>query len=317
MRYLFVVAFLLAALALRPDHAAAQSGAGTTAAVILQLPPSPRPLALGEAYAALATDELGVFYNPARLSASTGDFGLAYQTLPAGAGAGSLAGKVRLGPGVLGAGLQFLNFGEVDVIEPDPTTGGETGIPTGERVGGGELALSLGYGVRPFAALEVGVTAKLLQMQLAGSGGGGAAIDLGTAYGLFAGRVTLAAVAQNLGPAMGPGKKAPLPRTFRTGVAARLGELGPAALDFAMEAISREGATRLAAGAEVGVAVPGEVKLIGRLGYSAAHQGDVASPFLTGAGLALERYRIDYAYRDLGLLGRVHLFGVSVRGSGR
>lgn len=302
------LAVLAAAL---PAPAAAQSGAGTTSGVVLQLAPAPRSLALGGAYAALAADELGIFYNPARLALAAGAVGLAYQTLPLAAGAGSLAAALPAGPGVFGGGVQFLNLGEVDVVEPDPA-GGEWGIPTGERVGGAEVALSAGYGVA-IGPVQVGAAAKLLRFQLAEVEATGAAFDLAAGAELFAGRLALGVSAQNLGGETGPGRPAPLPRLLRVGAAVRLGQgVGPRAL-LALEAMARHGRVALATGVEAGIAGAGGLELVGRVGYRHAPEAEQAEPPLVfGAGLALDRFALDYAYRSLGPLGAAHLFGVSI-----
>src|SRR5690606_3509906 len=69
--------------ALAPPAAAAapvgaQDGAGGASAIVLQLAPAPRPLALGGAYAALARDPYALFYNPGRLAGAPRAVAAAY-----------------------------------------------------------------------------------------------------------------------------------------------------------------------------------------------------------------------------------------------
>jgi len=302
----------LATMALAPVPARAQDDAGTAAAVVLQLAPSPRPLALGEAYAALPADELSLFYNPARLAAALPAVGLAYQTLPAGAAAGSLATAAGFGPGVVGVGIQYLSYGEIDVIEPDPSRGGEYGRPTGERVGGGEVAIGAGYGLRLAAGLQLGAALKVLRLQLAEADAAGLAFDLGAGLELLGGRATLGIAAQNLGGEIGPGRPSPLPRRIRGGVGLRLGDSGGPRVGIALEGHAIGDRVVFASGLEATVVAPGGLALVGRVGYHPTIEGDARGPVVFGAGLSLDRFEVDYAFRDLGPLGGAHLFGISI-----
>ncbi|HEX7118988.1 MAG TPA: PorV/PorQ family protein [Longimicrobiales bacterium] len=301
----------LAATAVSATPAAAQDP-GATAAPVLRLAPAPRALALGGAYASLS-DALSAFYNPARLAAASPAATLAYRTLPVEAGVGAAALAMRLGPGTLGAGVQFLNYGEIDVVEPDPATGGEIGVPTGERVGGGELVVTAAYGLRLPGRIEVGVAAKLLRLQLAEAAATGTAFDLGAGLEVLDGRVTLGAAVQNLGADIGPGRDAPLPRRVRAGAALHLD--GPAGFQAVLvaEALEEGGAVAPLGGIEIGRAGPGGSALVGRLGYDGSGGAGGPDPLVAGAGLALDGVTLDYAYRELGALGSAHVFGISLR----
>lgn len=301
---------LLAAVVICARAAVAQDP-GATAAAVLRVAPAPRPLALGGAYVPFA-DVLSVFYNPARLSAADPAAALAYRTLPVEAGIGSAALAARLGPGTFGFGAQFLNYGEIEVVEPDPSTGGEIGLPTGERVGGGELVATAAYGVRLGGMFELGAAAKLIRLQLAEASASGAAFDVGAAVEGWDGRVALGGAVQNLGGDIGPGRESPLPRMIRAGAALRLE--APAGLQAVLvaEAVEQGGAVSPLGGIEVGRVRPGAA-IVGRLGYDGSAGEGARDPLVAGAGILLGGLALDYAFRALGPLGATHVFGVTFR----
>ncbi len=311
-RALLALAACLAGVA----PAAAQEP-GSTSATVLDFAPTPRALALGGAYSAL-TDEVSIFYNPARLAAAEPAVGAAYRMLPVEAGLGVASVALRLGPGTLGGGVQFLNYGEIEVIEPDPASGGDIGVPTGERVGGGELALSLGYAVHMPGGLQLGAAAKLLRLHLAEASATGTAFDFGMGLDLLKGRLALGTAVQNVGSDLGPARASPLPRQVRAGAALRLD--APAGLKAALaaEAVRRGDEIAPAIGLEIGAAGPGGASLVGRIGYDRSNgvedrgAGRWPAHLVAGAGLNLDGLRLDYAHHSLGPLGSSHIFGLSL-----
>ncbi|MFW5947116.1 MAG: hypothetical protein ACOCUW_01375, partial [Gemmatimonadota bacterium] len=134
------IAGVLAGLAVAGGSAG--QGAGSSASTLLRLAPGPRPAALAEAFAAV-TDPLALEYNPA--ATTGGGLTAAYQGLPVGASAGAAAATFDAGPGALGVSLRFVDYGEIDVVEP----GGDlpVGQPTGETATGGELSALVGGGL--------------------------------------------------------------------------------------------------------------------------------------------------------------------------
>lgn len=302
-------------LAAAPVHA--QDGAGAASAVLLQLSPAPRPLALGGAYAALAHDPYALFFNPGRLAGAARAFGVAYHAYPSGVAAGSAAAALPFGRFALALGVHYLDFGEVEVLEPDPAYGGQRGKPTGEVVDGGEVLAAVGGAVMLGPALQVGGAAKALRLGLAGASDHGFAADLGASASLLHGRLRLGAAVQNLGPDVGPGRAAPLPRTVRVGAAVELGAATGFHTALATDAVHVEQRLSLATGVEAGYSNGAGLGLLARAGFDGrARGGDAASPFVLGAGLVLGRFRLDYAYRDVGPLGTTHHFGFSIGSAG-
>lgn len=315
MRHALFLVLLLMLSA--PGLARAQDGAGTSSATVLRLEPTPRAFALGDAYATLAGDAMSSFYNPARLDPRQAGLAFAFQSLPLDAGAGTAAGSTRLGPGVIGAGAVFLNYGSVDVIEPDPDTNDEWGVPTGERAGGGEIALGTGYAMTIGGGVRLGVGVKLLRVEIAEITGNGAAFDLGASLETLSGRLIVSLAAQNMGREMGAGRSAPLPTTTRLGTALRLGAEHGNRLAIGLDAARQSGEMALTGGIETAYVGTGDVHLIGRLGYrlqqNRAQAPDSARrPLTVGAGIRRGRFTVDYAHRPLGPLGTTHLVGLTI-----
>ena len=303
------LALLLGAAA--PLHA--QDGAGASSAILLQLAPAPRPLALGGAYAALAQDPYALFYNPGRLAGTPRAFGAAYHAYPVGVAAGSAAATVPFGRFALALGVHYLDLGEVEVLEPDPAYGGQRGRPTGEVADGGEVLAAVGGALAVGPSLRVGAAAKALRLGLAGATDQGFAADVGASVALFRGRLQLAAAVQNLGPEVGPGRRAPLPRTARAGAAIDVASVAGLRTAVALDAVHVEQRLAFGAGIEAGYRNGAGLGLLARAGFDGhTRTGDAASPVTVGAGVTFGRFGLDYAYRAVGPLGATHHFGFSV-----
>lgn len=294
--------------------AAAQDGAGTEAALVLQLSPSPRPVALGGAFVALSQGPLALYHGPAGLSAGPPGAELAYQTLPTDAAAGLAGVTVHLGIGVLGAGLAFVDYG--DVIEHVPDETGLVGTPTGRTVGGGEVAVSVGYGVA-LGALRAGAVIRTLNVDIAGLGAMATSYDVGAELALLGDRMTVAAAVQNMGADVEAGRAAPLPLRSSLGVSLRLVDgtdrRGVVSLEARALRSELDGPSPVtfAAGIEWTERVGG-VWLAGRVGYRQREAaGDASNPFAAGGGIRLGRWAVDYAFRPMGPLGATQHLGLA------
>lgn len=308
-----LVPVALALLAAATAPVGAQDGAGGASAIVLQLAPAPRPLALGGAYAALARDPYALFYNPGRLAGAPRAVAAAYHVYPVGVAAGSIAATLPTGRLALGVGVHYLDLGEVEVLEPDPAYGGQRGQPTGETTEGGEALAVVGAGLELGPAVRVGAAAKALHLGLAGASDQGFAVDLGAAAGLLRGRLQLGVAVQNVGRAAGVGRGSPLPRTVRAALAADLADLGGVRTTVAVEGVHVEERSALAAGLEAVYRNGAGIGLLARAGFDGrVASGDAASPLTVGAGIAFGRFGLDYAYRGAGPLGATHHFGFSV-----
>jgi hypothetical protein len=295
----------------------AQDGAGASSAILLQLAPAPRPLALGGAYAAFARDPYALFYNPSRLAGTPPAVGAAYHAYPVGVAAGSIAATLPFDRLALAVGVHYLDLGEVEVVEPDPAYAGQRGRATGEVTDGGEVLAVVGGALELGPSVRVGAAAKALRFGLAGASDQGFAVDLGATASLLGGRVQLGAAVQNLGPDVGPGRRAPLPRTVRAAAAVDIVDLGGVRTAVGLDAVHVEQRLAIAAGLEAGYRAGAGLALLARAGFDGrARTGDAASPVTVGGGIAFGRFGLDYAYRGAGPLGATHHFGFSVKLAG-
>ena len=306
------MALLAAAIpAVSAPASAAGQGAGSSATTVLRLAPGPRPLALGNAVVAV-DDPLALEYNPA--GAWTPDAGLsaAYQALPVDVSAGSAALRLPLRlrslPLTLALSTRFVDYGEVAVIEPDPSL--PVGTPTGAVATGGEMTALLGAAAR-VGRVRIGVAGRWLRQDVAGLVDQVAAADAGVVVDA-APWLALGAAVQNLGGELEAGRPAPLPRTVRAGLRLR-SRLGPVAALLAVEGRRREDRTGLGVGLELGSGGR-VVEAVGRIGYETRPDpGDAFAPLVFGGGIRIDRLTVDLAYRALGPLGSTRQLGVGYR----
>ena len=286
---------------------AAGQGAGSAASTVLRIAPAPRPLALGNAMTAVP-DAFALEYNPAAVWGGAAEVVAAYQTLPVGATAGSAALRLPGDRLTFGLSLRFLDYGQVEVVEPDPTS--PVGTPTGGTASGGELTALAGLAYR-LGPVRIGVAGRWLQLEVAGLRDAVAAADAGLLWSPLE-WLALGASVQNLGQDVEAGRASPLPRTLRAG--ARVDrQVGPVQTMVAVEARRREARTGVGVGLETGLGGP-ELGAVLRLGYeSRPSEGDAYAPLVFGGGIRLDRLSVDLAYRALGPLGSTTQVGLGYR----
>jgi hypothetical protein len=288
--------------------AAAQPSSETHAAVLLTLPSSARGLALGEAWSAVADDESALFYNPAQLARVRAlAVGGSLQNYIASTTLGAFAVAVPLKFGTVGVGLQLLDYGSADEVVPGAGSDGEVGTPTGATVSAEDMAFTAGYGVALGSRhqLRLGAAAEYARQEVASYSGGAVAADVGAAYTLASGW-DLSAALQHLGSNLTlAAVSAPLPTTWRAGVAAPL----LSARRFTLRPMAE---VRQVTGEEVTGALGAEgtwhtgttgTMLSARVGYAFRGSADARAPLTAGAGVTLGRLRVDYAYEGFDLVG--------------
>jgi hypothetical protein len=302
-----VAAAILVAPAAMPGGIAAQ-GAGSGASTVLRIPPGPRPLALGNALTAV-DDVWAAEYNPAGARLPGPAVAAAFQSLPVGASAGAVvfALPVRRA-GAFSLSMRFVDYGEIDVVEPDATL--PVGHPTGETAHGGEVT-TLVSGAVAVGPVRLGLAGRWLRVDVAGLIDDVFAADAGASLAL-APWLRLAGAVQNVGGELEAGRPAPLPRTVRMGAALRHAA-GPVDGLLALEARRREARTGVGAGLEL-TGRTGGIEAAARVGYeSRAAAGDAYSRFVFGGGITADRLSVDLAYRALGPLGSTRQVGVGYR----
>lgn len=296
---------VVAAFLLLPAPAAGQ-GAGSSASTLLRLAPGPRPLALAEAFVAVR-DPLALEYNPAALA--VGGITASYQELPVDASAGATTVTFPAGPAALGVSLRFVNYGEIDVVEP--VDGLPVGEPTGETATGGELSAVLGGGVR-LGPARLGVAGRWLHMDIAGLADDAFVADAGVLLEPVRG-LTLGASYQGVGTELEAGRAAQVLRTARFGAALERWYGRTVKAIVTVEGRHREDRLAGAAGLELR---GGTARLEGalRVGYETRPDpGDAFSRFVFGGGVRLDALSVEFAYRALGPLGETRQVGVRYR----
>lgn len=310
------LAILTAALATPPtvSRLAAQ-GPGTAGAELLVMTAGTRAAALGGAYTAVSRDPDAVFYNPASAAWLDAGAALGYQAYAQDVTIGSLSAAFAAGPLTLGAGLLFLDAGDIPEVVPDPFYGGERGEPTGRTVGateaGGRVAAALPLaGGRASAGAAIG----FFTSDLAGVSRSAAFVDLGVQL-RATDRVSLGASLLNVGTGLRSEEfgDAPLPAQARLGATAHL-PLGPtygaSAFADALWGIQEE-TVGLSLGAEAGflpasASFTAVLRAGATLGESDGHLGRLRF----GGGLSLGNLAVDYTVQAFEYLGVIHRAGV-------
>lgn len=302
----------LTALGLAPG--ATPAHAQRNAAVLLELPASPRAAAMGDA-GGLLGDVGSMPYNAAVVARMhRPEVGLSVERYLGGSTLGSATAAMPIGRVVLGATVLTLRYPDAaEVLEaPD---GGE-GIETGARVRGHDavagLSVALGWD-----GLHIGGGAKWVSQSLPGASGGTLAADLGAVVGigrLLGGTLALAAAAQHLGgPVELAGSSAALPRTLRAGVVFVPRRLAGATWTVALETTSvRDERLRLRQGVEA-VWMAFDTAIAARLGTMSRQGADRQEPLTVGGGVTRGDLALDYAWRRFGALGSTHRFGMRWR----
>ena len=313
---------LLAAL-----PAAGQSRVGTTAATFLTLGTGARGNALGQAMSAEAAGAEALFWNPAGLArpyrgaAGGALFSHSDRFVDASVSAAALAVPIR-GFGVLGAQLQSVDYGRMDVTTVERPDG------TGESFGANDFALGLTYAQPVTDAFYVGGSAKYVRQQIYDMSASTVAFDLGVLLETdYLGGLRLGASISNFGGKMemrgvngaitvdpapdrtGNDEEVPaeltadrwdLPVSFRFGTALPVASFGGARLDlFADAQQTNDNNLNSDVGAELSYET-NAITFDARAGYRDAFVTGVESHVSFGAGLDIRaggvRIGVDYAY---------------------
>jgi hypothetical protein len=294
-------------------------GAGATGLEVLQMPAGGRAAALAGAYAAHAADSDVIFFNPAGIALLDGAASLSYQRHVMDINLGSLAGVVRVGPAVVGAGLTFLDGGEVPEIVPDERFGGQRGRATGATVSARESAVRLAAGAPVMdGSIQSGAAVGLAMSELAGISRSAPVFDLGARGEPIPGLAVGASLRNIGGSATGDGADGiALPSDARLGAGYAWRHDDQIAVNLAADAAYRfrERTAVLVAGLEGGLlpAAPDEISAVLRLGFIGDRNLPVASALQIGAGVSVGTIAIDYALQNLEHFGTAHRFGVRWR----
>lgn len=288
--------------------AAAASGPGTTAAPFLKAAMSPRAMAMGGAFGALADDSGAVFVNPAGLARQSGsEVSLDFSSWLQGARMGDLAYSGSAGGERVGLGLTVMT---VDGIERrgDDAAGI---VPANGTFGADDAAVSLAWAKEDIAPdslprLDGGLAAKFVRSKIDDKSAVAAAVDAGAIY-RATDRLSLSLALQNLGTKMKFDSEAdPLPLDLRAGMLYRVSGNFSAAAEVS-EYLNDE-KFYPSVGCEYWVRGALALRAGYRFGYDTATLGSEAGLSL-GLGVKSSGVGLDYAYLPFGDLGDVHRFG--------
>ncbi|MBI2407640.1 MAG: hypothetical protein HYV19_05015 [Gemmatimonadetes bacterium] len=284
--------------------------------VLLTLPASARAAGGGD-MAPLATDASALFYGAQHLpreravalSAGTwiGDVQLA-----------SLAfamptGWQRAANSVVAVGVQSLDYGSADEIVPDPLTGGTRGTPTGNRVGGSELAMTLGL-KQQAGRQRVGVALTYMRQQVADLSASAVTISGATGIttrGWDADLSVEHASTSSRNPAR---RTLTIPSTTRLSAASPAWTIGKSQWRGLAEVrrVNRAGTTTTA-GVEGAMTSAAGWALHVRGAVLTYSEETARAPWSAGGSAARGAWSLDYAYQGFGALGAVHRMGISWR----
>ena len=302
--------------------------AGTSGFQFLEVPVDPRGAALGGTAVATARDASALFWNPALASRGANtEVQLAHLSYHAGVTMGYVAGVRRVGPVYLGAHVQTLDSGSMDVTD-------EFSGPAGTGETFSYLGLSAGLTVSQALTdlFSYGVTAKFVREGGADVSETAGLLDLGVAYSIGQTGADIGVSIRNFGlngtadgeldrPTDAGGvvtveefEGVVPPTTFQLGIGYRaLRALDGHDLTVSGQLTNpNDNAERLNLGAEY---VFNDLLSV-RTGY--AFGAEEASTPTFGFGLAVpglagprSRLRADYGFARLDRLGSTHRIGIS------
>lgn len=291
---------LLATLLLCALPAAAQE-----TAAFLRILPGARPMAMGEAYTAVADDLNALNTNPSGLSRVGGrQAGFMHAELYGGARYDFMGYAQPVGQAAFGVALQRLAVGG---LEGRDASGQKTGA-----FAAADTALSAAFSSRlPDSPMRAGFGVKVIESRLADASARTVAVDLGLqrpfqARGL---PLVLGASVRNLGPGLRLGEqRESLPLAISLGAAVRLAGAMLVAVDVSERPYARQRV----------VAVGTEYSLMPafalRTGYS---NGFTTQQPLSGLGfgfgLRVMRATVDYGFTPGGVLGAQQRLGLTTR----
>ena len=287
---------------------AINDNAGTTGFNFLKIPVGARPTALGGAYAAVAGEMEASAFNPAGLQGLSQRVGVVSFASYLVDTQGGFIGVAFPGESRTWAGsVNYFNYGTMRHTDDDGQDHGSFGAF--------ELAASVTASQRVWRRLALGASLKAIYSSIQDYTSDAYALDIGLITPGPIQGMKLGASISNMGSVRSgytDGFKDSLPVVIRAGVSHRPAHAPIPLILLADVNLPNDGDPFFAFGAELQVGN----KLFLRPGYSlqqTGEQGEEALGLTAGAGVVLQRYRLDYAYASYPSLGIVHRLSVSGR----
>ena len=275
------------------------SVASTTGLDFLKIGVGARPLAMGEAYVALADDISAIYWNPAGLvQIEEPEVGFTYNRWFEDIGYHFFGYSHPIDDSVLAFSIYYLGGGDIDGSDAG-------GIPTG-NVSAYDLALAFSYSRKLVKGLSGGLNFKFIKEKLDDEVANALAIDLGALYKTGVENLNVGFNIQNIGTRIKFIKEsASLPLNFRFGLAYKLFPTNPLTLTLDFNKLNNE-SIYLGLGAECWITDYASVRIGGKF------DPDVKDRVRFGLGLKRNNLRLDYAYTPHRILGDTHQFSIGL-----
>jgi hypothetical protein len=306
-RLTLLAAFLLMTAALHAQTAT-NLAVGSVAAQWLDIAGSARIEGMGEAYVAVADDENALGVNPAGLGKIAGtEISLTHDAYIQNADIEQGKGSFTLGPGNVGVGLTYGNFGNVEQYT----------VNNGTPVDGGSYQpmvwkMDLGYGLSLMPDIYAGLSVKYLMDDITSTQLTGWAFDAGGLWTPKDTNFTVGLSVLNMGTLSGSA----IPTEVRGGASYKLDITNDPqnshTLLVSLDALART--VSLSSNREaVGFEYSYHDKLFLRVGQALTDTTGLSgwSGFSAGVGIEFDKIKIDYAYAQLADLGTINMISLA------
>jgi len=285
--------FLLFLLVGRPSP----SPAVTTGFDFLKMGVGARPLALGEAYVALADDISAIYWNPAGLvQLRRQGMGFTYNKWFEDIGYHFFGYAHLLNDSVFAASFYYLGAENIEGIDYANNPTGEFNVY--------DLAVAFSYSRKMTDKLSVGLNFKFIREKLEDEVANAFALDLGALYKTGINNLSLGLNIQNIGTKIKFIKEsASLPLNYKFGLAYKLFPVYPVILTLDFNKLVNKD-IYFGSGAECWI---GDYVAV-RIGQK--FDLNIEDELRFGLGLMVENLRLDYSYTPHKILGDTHQFSI-------
>lgn len=267
-----------------------------------------RPAALGGAFVGIEGDLNSIFYNPAGIASiknKTATFTYINHLLDINAGVLGYT-QPLLNKGVVGIGINYINYGDFDGRTED-------GYQTG-TFGAFDYAVTMSYAKGISNNVKAGISAKFINSKIENYSASAVALDLGIIYTVIKHGLNIGFSFINIGSATKAfiETKESLPSQIKGGISKKLAHL-PLILNAEIRRFSDNKFQYLGGGEIIF-----NDKIKGRFGYNSngkdQHFGitdDTFAGFSLGLGFAWQKFNIDYSFSSMGGIGNQNRFTIT------
>lgn len=300
--------FLLFVLILVPSMLFATGSAGTVGFEFLRIHPSARPSAMAGAFVAIPGDQSSLYFNPggiAEVNMRSGSFTYVNHVLDLSSGFIGFVNP-KLGPGNLGVGIHYMDYGDFDGKDSE---GRDTGT-----FGASSISFAFAYAMKFYKVVLVGASFKYIRSGIDNYSADAIAFDAGAIYHTPIQDLDVGVSVSNVGQSTSAfvETKDPLPLCIRAGFSKRLAHL-PLLIGFSLYKYTDY---------DWYGALGGEFTLTEylflRLGYDSLGRDlhvdsskDRFAGVSIGLGLLWRNVHFDYSFSSVGIVGSLNRVSVS------